>query len=197
MAEDSKKFREENDGTEEASRSRTKLKKNGYRRPSGRIFNAFDGVVIVLIAVVVALLLTGTRLFHIGDSEEQSYPCQITCTLIFSGVEETFAASIAKGDTAYSDSSGVALGMVSEAVETAPHQEAGYVAGAAVMKTIPGQVDMTVVLQCDGTYVRGEGCKLNGSPLRIGDFLGLRFPEYVGVAECVDISWELTATNQE
>lgn len=159
-------------------------KKKAIRLP----INWFDIVVILLIVAVAALVLGGTQLrdlFGIGAQEER---CTVEYMVTFSDVDQDLALSVREGDAVYGSTASSFMGEVITDPEVQAHRVVSYTHGTAQMKEKPGAVDVTVTVRAEAIYQEGVGYTIGDTTVRVGDTLSLRFPGYVGVGSCINIS---------
>ena len=192
MAENNRSTRPE-DGQDVPSTGRTPAGKwaGDVRKPSPRaVFNAFDVIVILLVIAVAVLAIVG---LSVGDifSDDDRNAAQLSYTVHFNGIDETFADAIRAGQTVTDAETGATVGQVVSAPTVVRHQEMVLTETdgtyTAQMKDVPSRVDVTVVLTVEATYESGRGYLVGATPIRVGQSYALRFPDYLGRAVCVSI----------
>lgn len=178
---------DQNNGVQKTGARNTK---QAARRTGGwRALNLFDVIVIVLVAAVIALLAAGV---HVGDlfayGEGESVTLSYTLTL--RDVDEAYADAIRQGDEIYGMDAGALLGKVTEAPTIVPHTEITLHKTAdgtlgAVETSVPGRVDITVSVRVTAEHRAGDGYYAGAQDIRVGKTYTVRFPDYLGSAQCV------------
>lgn len=179
-------------GEDKEARLRARAKRNLQRanKKNGRFFNAFDLVVIFIVLVALTLLVLGVRVSDIFGASQEGRACRVEYQVLFTAVNEEFAASIKLGDSLYDADTKVGMGRVAAVVQTTPTmtiKEGSSTADGFVGELVPvvGKVDMTVTVVVDAVYVEGVGYTIDARALRIGGARTLRFPGYVGTGTCM------------
>ena len=174
----------------EGTAAKGKTPRRSAARHAGerRMINAFDLIVVVLLAAAIALLLSGTQLQTLFRTESGSTPCTVEYMVMFSDVDEDFAYAVANGNTAYHTSSKAAMGTVYAEPEVQAHRVVIYADGEAQMQDKPGSVDVIITIRAAAEYTEGVGYTVGTTTLRVGSSVSLRFPNYSGVGSCINIS---------
>ena len=108
-------------------------------------------------------------------------------------MDAAFADQITAGDVLYDVDTKVALGTVQQTPTVEPHRELALLMASdgkvsAVMQQVPQKVDITVRVTVEATDLPGIGYTVEGKPVRIGKTFAVRFPSYIGQAECVALN---------
>lgn len=188
---------------DDAARARAAVRRGGTRRRSKQMkFNLFDLLIIVAIVAFVALLATGVQLADLLGTAEQGMQARLTYTLTLSDVDQAYANSIKAGDTLYDTATKAVLGVVKQAPTSAPHELPVLVSAtdgttAAVMRPVPGRVDVTMQITSDSVYREGVGYAVNGTTIRVGESYGVRTSGYTGKATCTAFNGAVKIQNKE
>ncbi|MBR0442765.1 MAG: DUF4330 family protein [Clostridia bacterium] len=192
MAENNRPIRNgEKDEGGSAHKSAARAPRQAVRRKrSGlKVLNLFDVIVIVLVLLVVVLLAVGVRVSDLfGGDQGQSL--QLSYALTLYDVDEAYANAIRRGDEIYNVDTGSAMGKVTQSPTVVPHTEIALQtledgSVAAVEVPVPGRVNITVAVQGMVDYHAGDGYSVDGQRIRVGWTYAVRFPDYLGNAQCV------------
>lgn len=164
--------------------------RQSVRRTGGRkALNLFDVIVIALVIAVIALLAAG---IHVGDlfGDDEGKNVKLSYTLTLCDVDEAYANAIRQGDEVYDVNTGTVLGEVEKLPTVVSHTEIilhraedGTI--KAVESVVPGRVDITIAVLGQAEHREGEGYYVGDQSIRVGMSYTVRFPDYLGSAQCV------------
>ncbi len=182
-------------------RARVHAKRNAVkqRRNPKMFLNLFDLIVIFLILLAVVLLAVGVRMTDLFGGGNQGEPVRLSYTLTLYDVDASFADQIAVGDALYDVDTKAMLGTVQQTPTTEPHKVLALITASdgkvsAVMQAVPERVDITVRVTAEASYLESVGYTIEGKNIRIGKTYSIRFPGYIGNAECVALNGAVKIT---
>lgn len=177
---------DENNGVQKGTARN--LKQSARRTGGRKALNLFDMIVIALVIVAIALLVTGMHVGNLfGGNEGENV--NLTYTLVLRDVEEAYANAIRQGDEIYDVNTRTVVGTVTQTPAVTLHTEIALQRAEdgtvkAVEAIVPGRVDITVTVLGQAEYREGEGYYVGDQSIRVGAFYTVRFPDYLGSAQC-------------
>jgi hypothetical protein len=177
---------DENNGVQKGTARN--LKQSARRTGGRKALNLFDMIVIALVIVAIALLVTGMHVGNLfGGNEGESV--NLTYTLVLRDVEEAYANAIRQGDEIYDVNTRTVVGTVTQTPAVTLHTEIALQRAEdgtvkAVETIVPGRVDITVTVLGQAEHREGEGYYVGNQSIRVGAFYTVRFPDYLGSAQC-------------
>ena len=157
----------------------TNLKKKKKR------FNFIDFLIILLaLAIVLAVVyvFVPNSLFDkVVDKVTMSEERMLQYTVEISNIDQAFIGNIKENDTVTNTVSKSNIGTVT-AITLENETELSF---DGTEKKIENKYKMIVTIDATATYTSGEGYKINGSRIAVGEKLYLRFPDFSSEAYCI------------
>ena len=120
----------------------------------------------------------------------KALPVKLDFTLLFENVDESLSKKIMVGNLATESGSRLFMGTVEQVDNTEPYHE--YQIDGEIKKIeYKNRRNVRIRITSNGEFIEGVGCSVNGIRIAVGKRFELRFPDYVGVAYCTDLKWEI------
>lgn len=160
-------------------------KSNGARK-----YGKFNFIDAILILIVLAIIIAAISYFlpgitnRLAGAEEVS----IEYTIEFPCVNDAFVTKIKVNDVVYDSSQNYKIGIV-RTVENDNYSTLIYNenTGMAEFKQHPDMKNITVTITATATYKENEGYIINGQRIAVGKQFNVRFPNFSGTGNCVDM----------
>ncbi len=164
-------------------------------RKKGR-FNVIDLLLVLIVLFVISAILYVFAPFSTVKNLFTSEETTIEYTIEFIGVDKKYVNEIQKNDIVVDAVSKNHIGTVQAADYNNPYTEFEAIQKKnentleGVLVEHPDKCNVLVTIAATAKYGEGDGYRVNGYRIAVGEKMSLVFPNYMGEGYCIDLSLE-------
>ena len=162
------------------------------KKRSGR-FNLIDFILVVIILLVIAILVQIFSPISLIKNLTTDQTKEIQYTVEFLGVDQEFIDRIQAEDVVIDSVSKNNMGTVVAVDNPTKYSEFQYITEKqeGTLSEYPDKYNLVVTISATARYVKESGYSVNSTRIAVGEYLSLRFPNYIAEGYCIGLETEL------